>query len=166
VTPLTPRTLGAAVAAAGAALLAVAFYMEHALGLEPCPLCMMQRIWVGIAGAVGLLLAIHGPGVTGTLVYGWGIIVTALAGSVFSIRQLWLQSLPPEQVPACGPGLDYMVEVLPWTEVLRAMAWGSGNCAEVAWRWLGLSIPGWVLLALIGFAGAGAATLVLARRTR
>ncbi len=98
----------------------------------------------------------HGPGALGTRVYGAAIVATAAVGSLFSMRQLWLQSLPPEEVPACGPGLDYMIEVFPWTEVAKAMAWGSGSCAEVAWRFLGLSIPGWVLVAFVAFVAAGA----------
>jgi disulfide bond formation protein DsbB len=96
-----------------AALLGVAFYMEHVMGLEPCPLCWLQRF--GFMGA--------GLGVAG--------------------RQLWLQSLPADQVPACGPSVDYMLDVLPWFEVLSTALQGTGDCAEVVWRFLGLSIPGW-----------------------
>lgn len=140
---LTPRRLFALMFLATAALLGTAFYMEYVMLLEPCPLCMMQRIWVAIAGVLSLAAALHGRGIRI-----WSVLVgaAALIGSGFSLRQLWLQSLPPDQVPACGPGLSYMMEVFPPIEVLEAMVFGTGNCAEVSWTLLGLSIPAWVLL--------------------
>jgi protein dithiol:quinone oxidoreductase len=127
------------------ALVASALVMEHAFGYVPCPLCLMQRVWYFMAGlctAVGLL---HNPR--------WGIypLLTALAaaiGGAFSIRQLWLQSLPPDQVPACAPNINYMIEVFPASDVLRAMTEGTGDCAAVDWTFLGLSFAGW---ALVGF---------------
>jgi disulfide bond formation protein DsbB len=141
---LAPRRLFALMFLATAALLGTAFYMEYVMLLEPCPLCMMQRIWVGIAGVLALAAALHGRGIRT-----WSVLVgaAALIGSGFSMRQLWLQSLPPDQVPACGPGLSYMMEVFPPIEVLEAMVFGTGNCAEVSWTLLGLSIPAWVLIA-------------------
>lgn len=145
---LSARMLFAAMFVAAAALLGTAFYMEHVMLLEPCPLCMMQRIWIGVAGIAALFAALHGRGARA-----WSIVVAiaALIGSGFSLRQLWLQSLPPDQVPACGPGLSYMIEVFPPMEVLEAMVFGTGDCAAVSWTMLGLSIPGWVLVAFIGF---------------
>ena len=142
------RALFAAMFVAGAGLLGTAFYMEYVMLLEPCPLCMMQRIWVAIAGLLALGAAIHGRGVR---IWSGVVAAAALIGSGFSIRQLWLQSLPPDQVPACGPGLSYMVEYFPASEVLEAMVFGTGNCAEVSWTLLGISIPGWVLVAFVGF---------------
>ncbi|HSG89105.1 MAG TPA: disulfide bond formation protein B [Pseudomonadales bacterium] len=145
---ISSRSLFAAMFLAAAALLGTAFYMEYVMLLEPCPLCMMQRIWVAIAGLLALGAAIHGAGAR---IWSLAVAAAALIGSGFSLRQLWLQSLPPDQVPACGPGLSYMIEVFPLSEVLRAMVMGTGNCAEVTWTLLGLSIPGWVLVAFIGF---------------
>ena len=150
---LRPRGLFAAMFLAAAALLGTAFYMEHVLLLEPCPLCMMQRIWVALAGLLALAAALHGRAVRA---WSAGVAAAAVVGSGFSLRQLWLQSLPPDEVPACGPGLAYMIERFPLSEVLRAMVLGTGNCAEVAWTFLGLSIPAWVLVAFAGFLmGAG-----------
>lgn len=145
---LRPRAIFAAMFVAAAALLGTAFYMEYVLLLEPCPLCMMQRIWIAIAGLLALGAALHGRAVR---VWAGTVAAAALVGSGFSIRQLWLQNLPPDQVPACGPGLSYMIEVFPLSEVLRAMVLGTGNCAEVSWTLLGISIPGWVLVAFAGF---------------
>ena len=118
--------------------------MEHQFDMAPCPLCLMQRIWFFFGGITAYLGLLHNPR--------WGIyplltILTAVIGGGFSIRQLWLQSLPADQVPACGPDLEYMLEVFPFSEVLKAMVSGTGDCAEIAWSF-GLTIPGW---ALVGF---------------
>jgi disulfide bond formation protein DsbB len=125
-------------------LLAGALVMEHIFMMEPCPLCLMQRVWFAIAGLLALAALIHSPR--------WGIyplltILAALIGGGFSIRQLWLQSLPADQVPACGPGMNYMLENFPLADVLAAMTRGTGDCAAVSWQF-GLTIPGW---ALVGF---------------
>ncbi|WP_040887045.1 disulfide bond formation protein B [Marinobacter santoriniensis] len=138
-----------------ATLLGVAFYMEYVMGLEPCPLCWLQRFGFMGAAVVSLLAFLHGPVAWGNRVYGLLLALTAGAGLGVAIRQLWLQSLPADQVPACGPSVDYMLEVLPWKEVLATAIRGTGDCAEVVWRFLGLSIPGWTaicfsLLVLIG----------------
>lgn len=138
-----------------AGLLGVAFYMEHVMGLEPCPLCWLQRFGFMGAGLVSLLAFLHGPAGWGVRVYGFLLALTAGAGLGVAGRQLWLQSLPADQVPACGPSVDYMLEVLPWMEVLTTALRGTGDCAEVVWRFLGLSIPGWTavffsVLVLVG----------------
>ena len=138
-----------------AGLLGVAFYMEHVMGLEPCPLCWLQRFGFMGAGLVSLLAFLHGPTGWGVRVYGFLLALTAGTGLGIAGRQLWLQSLPADQVPACGPSVDYMLEVLPWMEVLTTALKGTGDCAEVVWRFLGLSIPGWTavffaVLVLVG----------------
>ena len=135
-----------AIVAVTGALLAGALIMEHLFAMDPCPLCLMQRIWFALAGLLALASLLHSPR--------WGIyplltIVASLIGAGFSIRQLWLQSLPPDQVPACGPDMTYLLENFPLSEVLALMTRGTGDCAEVTWQFLGLSIPGW---ALVGFA--------------
>ena len=145
---ISARVLFASMFVAATALLTTAFYMEYVMLLEPCPLCMMQRIWIALAGVLALLAAVHGRA---TRVWSGVVGTAAVIGSGFSVRQLWLQNLPPSEVPACGPGLEYMIEVFPLSEVLRAMVMGTGNCAEVSWTLLGISIPGWVLLAFAGF---------------
>ncbi len=126
------------------ALLCGALIMEYAFAMAPCPLCLMQRIWFFFAGLAAFIGLIHNPR--------WGIyplltILAAVIGGGFSIRQLWLQSLPADQVPACGPSMDYLFENFPLSQVLQLMTQGSGDCAEVSWQF-GLTIPGW---ALVGF---------------
>lgn len=129
-----------------AALLAVAFYMEHVMGLEPCPLCWLQRFAFMAVGAVSLLAALQAPEGWGGRVYGFLMAVFAGAGLGLAGRQLWLQSLPEDQVPACGPSVDYLLEVLPLFEVLSTALQGTGDCAKVLWRFLGLSIAGWTAI--------------------
>lgn len=125
------------------ALLGVAFYMEHVMGLEPCPLCWLQRFGFMGAGLVSLLALLQGPTGVGIRIYGFLLALTAGAGLSVAGRQLWLQSLPADQVPACGPSVDYMLEVLPWFDVLSTALRGTGDCAKVVWQFMGLSIPGW-----------------------
>jgi disulfide bond formation protein DsbB len=128
------------------ALLAVALYFQHVMGLEPCPLCIFQRIFVMTLGAVMLLAAIHNPRHIGRRVYGGLVLVVAGLGVGVAGRHVWLQSLPADQVPACGPGLDYLLDAFPLLDALKLVFQGSGECAEVQWTFLGLSIPGWTLV--------------------
>lgn len=145
-----PRQINALVAAGCAGLMAVALYMEKVMGLEPCHLCMMQRLMVITAGVIAAVGAIHGPGAAGVRIYGGLTLLSIMTGAGLSMRQLWLQSLPADQVPACGASLDYMMEVFPITEVIAMVLAGDGTCAEVLWTFLGISIPGWTLVAFVG----------------
>jgi len=131
-------------------LMGIALYFEHIEGLEPCYLCVMQRVMVITTGTIALLAALHHPAATGIRMYGSLTALSALGGGLFSIRQLWLQSLPKDQVPACGPSLDYMMDVFPLFEVVAMLIKGDGSCAEILWSFLGISMPGWVLVAFIG----------------
>lgn len=131
-------------------VLASAFYMEYAMGLEPCPLCITQRVMFLGVGLVSLIAFVHNPATIGRRIYGLLVSLWGAGGLYFAGRQLWLQSLPADQVPACGPGITYMVEMFPMSEVLKTLLTGDGNCAEVKWTLLGLSIPGW---AAVGFVG-------------
>ena len=133
------------------AMIGIAMYMEHVMYLEPCPLCIMQRIFFIATGLVALIAAIHNPALTGKKVYGILAAVMAMAGGGFAIRQIYLQHLPEDQIPQCLPSVGYMLEMeFPLREVLELMLKGDGNCAEVVWvdPVLGLGIPQW---ALVGF---------------
>lgn len=131
-------------------MMAVALYMEHAMHLEPCPLCIFQRVAAIAVGAIAFSAALHNPGKTGVRAYGGLMIIAAAAGGALSARQLYLQSLPADQVPACGPGLDYLLDVFPMTEVIQMVLTGDGSCAEVVWSLFGISIPGWTLIGFVG----------------
>lgn len=130
-------------------LMGVGYTMEHVFDLEPCPLCMTQRVFIVLAGTLALLACLHNPLQKGTRIYAWLVALMAAVGSGFSIRQLYLQSLPPEKAPACGPSVDYILETFPLSKALEMMLKGDGNCAEVLWTFMGISIPGWTLVAFL-----------------
>jgi disulfide bond formation protein DsbB len=139
-----------------AGMMGFALFAEHVLQLEPCPLCVFQRIAVILMGIGFLLLAAHNPG------RGWAqriylslLSLAALGGIIVAGRHVWLQNLPPDQVPSCGPGLGYMLENFPLGDALKKVFSGSGECAEVAWSLFGLSMPAWVLLCVIGMITVG-----------
>jgi disulfide bond formation protein DsbB len=132
-----------------AALVAYALYAQYGMGLEPCPLCILQRVAVMAAGALFLLAFLHNPGDRGARVYGALIDLTALLGILVAARQMWIIAQPPGSVAECGASLDYMMDVLPLHEVLGKVLVGSGECAKVDWQFLGLNMPTWVLMALV-----------------
>ena len=138
-----------------AGLMAYALYAQHGLGLEPCPLCILQRVAVIALGCIFLSAALHPAGTTGRRVYGVLLGLVALLGSGVAGRHVWLTTLPPERVPACGPGLDFMLESFPLRDALSMVLSGSGECAKVTWRLLGLGMPAWVLIALISLGAFG-----------
>ncbi len=132
-------------------LIATALYFQYVQGLDPCPLCIMQRIAVIGLGAIALLGALHNPGETGRRCYGLAMLLIASIGGTIAGRHVWLQHLPVDQVPSCGPGLKYILETLPLHEAFNMILRGSGECAETHWSFLGLSIPGWMLVIFSGF---------------
>jgi disulfide bond formation protein DsbB len=146
-----------------AALIGTAYYMQYFMRLEPCHLCIMQRIFFWATGLVALAGFFQNPQTKGRKIYGFSTAALALAGSGFAIRQIYLQHLPKDQVPACGPSLQYMWEEFPLSEFLDAMFSGDGNCAEIQWQdpILHLSIAE---LSLVAFGMLIAASLFQALR--
>ncbi len=140
-----------AVFVACASLLAAAYYFEYVLFLDPCPLCIMQRIAVLMIGLVGLSGFLLARSSLSQKVHSVFMSLSALFGIAVAGRHVWIQSLPADQIPTCGPSLEYMVDTLPWAEVLTVMLRGNGNCADAQWAFLGLSMPLWVLLWFAGF---------------
>ena len=138
-----------------AALLGYALYSQHALGLEPCPLCILQRIAVLATGLLFLGAALHRPGRGGAFAWGLLIALVTIIGSAIAGRHVWITAQPPGTVAECGASLDYMLEVLPLREVLAKVLTGSGECGKVDWRFLGLSMPAWVLAWLLALGGWG-----------
>ena len=136
-------------------LMGVALYMEHMMHLEPCPLCIFQRVAVIAAGLVAFIAAVHNPAAFGIKVYGSLVVLASTIGGALATRQLYLQNLPEDQVPACGPGLDYLLDVFPMQEVIQMVLVGDGSCAEVVWTLFGISIPGWTLVGFIGLIALG-----------
>lgn len=144
----SPRSLFFLAFLACAAMLGTGFYLQYVIGLEPCPLCILQRIFFAGAGLFALIAGLHGRA---PRLYSVLILLFSLAGAGTAGRQIWLQTLPPDQLPACLPPLDYMLESMPYTKIIYTMFHGSADCAEVSWTLLSLSIPEWSLLAFIAF---------------
>lgn len=132
-----------------AALMGYALYAQHVLGLEPCPLCIFQRVAVIVVGVLFLIAALHNPKGRGATAYGVVIDLAALVGIGISLRHVWIQAQPPGTVAACGADLNYLLEIMPVTEVINKVLTGSGECGKVDWTLLGLSMPWWVLISLV-----------------
>ena len=151
--------------AACAGAMATALYIEYGLGFEPCPLCVFQRIVVIAMGVVFLIGALHAPdGRRGRLTYVTLTTLIAAIGMGLAGRHVWIQHLPADQVPACGPTLQYLLEILPFKEVLMTVLRGDASCANVQFRVLGLSLPECTLIMFIGFFFYSLATPALSRK--
>lgn len=131
-----------------AALMGYALYAQYVLGLAPCPLCIFQRIATIVTGILYLIAAIHNPRGIGARVYGALVALTTLGGILISARHIWIQAQPPGTVAACGADLDYLLEIMPVTDVVTKVLTGSGECGKVDWTLLGLSMPWWVAISL------------------
>lgn len=133
-------------------MLAVAGYFQFVEHLEPCPLCVLQRVCTLVVGVVLLLAVLHNPRGRGIKAYGFLVTMIALVGAAISARHVWLQNLPEDQAPSCGPGLNFMLDNFPPSDVIQMVLTGSGECAEVLWKFIGLSIPAWTFIAFIALA--------------
>ncbi len=153
---LTTRRLYAFILLCCISLLSYALYTQLHDGLHPCPLCITQRAFFAFTAAVALLALILNPRHYGRYAAAGLMVVFCGAGAAVAYRQVWLQSLPPELVPACGPSLEYMFSNLPFGEAFQTLMMGDGNCAEIVWTLWGLSMPNW---SMIGFIGLGLAAL-------
>jgi len=157
------RLLLAVPALACAGLLGFGYFLQYFDGQDPCPLCMVQRGFYYLVLVASLLAALHFPQRTGRRLYCAAAFLAALGGLGVAARHVWLQHLPANQVPACGPDLFYMMENLPFSNMLQKLFMGSGQCAEVHWRFLGLSIAEW---SLAWFAALACYALWLGARQR
>jgi len=142
------------------ALLLVAAYFQFIEELEPCPLCISQRIIILAIGVIFLVAAVHNPRQLGRRIYSGVIVGVALIGASVSARHVWLQNLPADEVPECSPGLAYVFENFPLAETLKLMLSGTGECADIAWVFLGLTIPGWTFVAFLVLGLVGLFTLL------
>jgi len=130
-----------------ASLLGYGFYLQFAMDLQPCPLCILQRLCLFGAGVMFLLAALHHPLKRWAAHFYGGVICTfALAGLSIASRHVWLQHTPESQRPACGPGLDFLLNTFGPLGSLQRILRGSGECGAVDWTFLGYSIPEWTLL--------------------
>ena len=158
-----PRRAFALIALICAAFIGYALYLQHFEFQDPCPLCLIQRGFYILVMLFCLAGALHGRGIG---IYGSLAAIAALGGAGTAARQVWLQHLPKDQVPQCGPDLYYMVDNFPLAKTLGLLFKGSGQCAEVSWRFLGLSIAEWSLVWFTAFVLATATYAWRARQAR
>ncbi len=143
-------------------LIGFALYLQYVEHQDPCPLCMVQRVVYIAISVVFALAALPGPKQVGEKIYAALIVLLSLTGVAVASRHIWIQNLPKDQVPACGPGLDYMLETLPMGTVIQKLIHGSGECAEKGWTFLTLGIPEWSLLCYLAL---GALSIFVVART-
>jgi len=162
---LTPRLGYLAGLLICGALFAFALYLQYYEYQNPCPLCILQRVAFIAMMVVFLAGAIHGPRRTGAIIYSTLLVIIAAIGAGIATRHVWLQHLPKNLVPECGPGLEYMLNKFPLMQALEKVFRGSGECAEVGWTFLTLSIAGWSLVWFV-LLGALAVYIGVAARKR
>jgi disulfide bond formation protein DsbB len=161
---MTRRSLNLAGLLCCAGLLAYAWYVQGVLRVDPCPLCIFQRIGVAATGAFFLLAWLHSPDGWGARVYGVLLAITSLLTMGVAARHVWIQHLPEDAVPSCGAGLNYLLEEFPLGDVIRKVLTGSGECHQVNWTFLSLAMPTWVLLAATALGALGLYANFSARR--
>jgi len=149
------RLLNLAGFLACAGMMSFALFAEHILLLTPCPLCVLQRVAVISLGSLFLIAALHNPSGWGARVYTVLVFLAAGAGVGVAGWHVWIQNLPADKVPSCGPGLDYMLEAFPLADALKMVFTGSGECADIVWQFLGLSMPAWVVISLVVIGSCG-----------
>lgn len=154
---MTTRVFFAAGALAAIAALGFAYLLQYVGGLDPCPLCIFQRVAMAAVALVCVLGFLHGAGSVGHRVYALLATFAALIGAAIAARHVWLMHLPADQVPACGPGLDYLVQIMPWREVMATVLRGDASCATVKGSFVGISLPGWTLIGFLLLSVAGLA---------
>lgn len=158
------RAINGLTCLAGIMAMLFALYLEHYEGLQPCPLCVFQRVAMIATGLFFLTAFIHNPQIFGQRTYAFLALIAAGTGAVIAGRHSWLQHLPPDEVPACGPGLNYLLEAFPMVEMFQIVFNGSGECASITWRFLGLTLPEVTLLTFVGFMAIAVFQIVTCRR--
>jgi disulfide bond formation protein DsbB len=158
-----PRWIFAGVFLACACLIGFGLYLQHAKGLEPCPMCILQRYAFVAIAVVALIAALHGPATTGRRIYGGLLALAAIAGGGVAVRHVYLEHNPPP-VYDCGADLGYMIESFPMSDLLPMIFKGTGDCTKVPWRFLGMSIAEWALVWFAIFLIAALAAMALKPR--
>ena len=162
--PSSPRVLNLAGFLVCAGLLAYALYVQGVLGIDPCPLCIFQRVGIAALGMVFLLAALHSPKGWGAKLYGALLALAALGTAAIAARHVWIQHLPEDQLPSCGAGLSFLLQEFPVADVIRKVLTGSGECHAVNWTFLTLAMPTWVLIAALSLGAFGLYANFFARR--
>ena len=143
---LLPRQIHLIIFILVGSLLGYAAYSMKVLGLEACTLCITQQFFYCLIGVTAFIAFLHNPYPFLSQIYSVLISISSISGIWISGRQVWLQGLPEDEVPLCGPPLEYIIDVFPFADVINALFMGDGNCAEIPWKFLGLSMAGWSLV--------------------
>lgn len=133
-------------------LFALAFYLQFWKGISPCPLCVLQRLALAALSfcfLLGFLLKLKR---SGRIIVGLLALFFSITGILLAGRQVWIQHLPPGQTPDCGVSLDYMLHVLPLSEVAQKVLEGSAECSLVEWTFIGLGLADWTFLCFVIYA--------------
>ena len=143
---LQPRQIHLMIFLLVGALIGYAAYSIKILGLEACTLCITQQFFYCVIGITSFVAFLHNPLGSLARLYSGFIFICGISGAWIAGRQVWLQGLPEDEIPLCGPPLEYIIDVFPFADVLNALFMGDGNCAEIPWKFLGLSMAGWSLI--------------------
>ena len=147
-----------------AGLIGIALYLQHARGLEPCPMCILQRYAFIVVGVIALAAAIHNPALVGRRIYSGMLVVMAATGGGIAIRHVYLEHYPPK-IFDCGADVGFMLESFPLTQALPMIFRGTGDCTKVVWQFLSLSIAEWSLICFAALLVAAiVAAVIKARR--
>jgi protein dithiol:quinone oxidoreductase len=149
---MSPRQVFLFVFVSCAGLMAYALYAQYVQNYEPCMLCMVQRFFMCLLGAVALIAAIHNPARAGVKIYGTLAIGFAALGAYIAARHVYLQSLPPHELAGCSPGIEFMLNNFDWLKILQTVFIRDQDCGKIDWVFLGMSMPRWVLLWFVGMA--------------
>lgn len=159
-----PRLIYMAMFLACGGLIAFALYLQHSLGLEPCPMCIVQRYAFIVVGFIALAAAIQNPAATGRRIYSALLAIMAAAGGGVAIRHVYLEHNPPK-IFDCGADFGFMLESFPLTQALPMIFRGTGDCTKVPWRFLGLSIAEWSLICFVLLLIAALLAVFMKRRS-
>ena len=143
---LSPRSWHSFLFVCAAALMAYAKYSEAFLDLVPCPLCMTQQVAFILVVITSLIAIIHNPVKLGVTVYSGLCLFFSVVGASVATRQVYIENLPPDQMPSCGPPLEYIIDALPMSDVLHSMFVGGGSCGVIQWEFLGITMAGYAFL--------------------
>lgn len=147
-------------------LLGGGYFIEYVYHIEPCPLCILQRLVFGIIAILFLVGALHNPKGIATYIYSILIMLMSITGSLLAARQIWLQHLPPDQVPSCTAGLNRLLEVYPVLEALKLIFNSSGECSVIDFTILGLSLAEWSLFSFVLLIGFSITLIFLIKKRR
>ncbi len=157
---ITARQIFGFIGASSISLISFALFLQYLHNIEPCPMCIIQRYTFSLIGVIALIAFFHNPSRLGIKLYSLLITVFSLLGAGVAMRHVYLEIFPPEMFD-CGADLGYLIDAFPLTQMLPMIFRGTGDCSEVLWTFMGLSIAGWALLWFFVFTGLTIFTLIV-----